>query len=172
MGSAFFSLGEQIPPDEQNQWLGTERGFWADDYLLAVFFTCLGETVDAIEAPDPWLLEFRRCWIDLTIFAGTGMCPTSSEDYLTTQERRGAFLELIHDTLSALMNVGGDYWAYCPDLKPECTCDDCQQPPKLAQQIGVIEIGAAIARILVGWHCGGEASKSVVGRNRWAQTGN
>jgi len=160
VGSSWVGLGQPIPEDEQTEWLGMTYGFWVKDRPLLIWLTALGELVD--ESPDvpDRLRSMRAEWI--SPYNGAGCVYTYFDEYVTDEERCSTLFPLVMSTLQRLLDVGGDYHLAFSATRKWSSDADSDQPLRLGEKIGLIEVGANLARLLRGVIHAGEHA-----RTRW-----
>lgn len=147
MASSWVGLGKEIPEDEQAPWLGVSYGFWVKDGPLDIWLTALGQTIDEAEDAPDWLRSLRTNWYDA--HQGGGCVPTCLEDHVTDDQRAALLRRYVVRAIERLLAFGGDYFEafsatrQCQDIAPLN-----RAPLRLNAKLGLIEVGAAFARLL------------------------
>lgn len=148
MGTSYVSLGEEIPEDKQTEWVGVTYGFWAADAPLLIWLTAMGEIVDDLPNAEPWLQALRNDWRDA--FNGVGCVVTGFDGEPLDQTQREVLFKVVTATTERLLAFGGDYRLAFPSTEGMDLTVSGPRPLELREKVGLIELGANLARLLKG----------------------
>ena len=147
MASTWVGLEKEIPEAEQSPWLGITYGIWVKDGPLEIWLAALGQTIDESEDAPAWLETLRAGWCDGPQPAGC--VHTGLAEHVVDDERAATLRRHVVHTIERLLDHRGDYFSafsatrQCKDLAPHS-----RAPLQLTAKLGLIEVGAAFARLL------------------------
>ena len=147
MGSSWVGQGKEIPEGKQAPWLGVTYGFWVKDGPLEIWLTALGQLIDEARDAPEWLKSLRAKWNEGA--QGAGCIYTGLEDHVRDDERSAVLRSYVVRAVERLLAHKGDYFEAFPATRQ---CEDIpplsRAPLQLSAKLGLIEIGAAFARLL------------------------